>query len=77
MSKSLTDTIDGTPFLGLAVTFVHTGYNASVEFEDGQWSPHIFGVSASEAIQKCFAKHAPLALPPLPDLSPSIAPPPY
>ena len=67
MTKSLTDLIDGTPFVGLAVTFVHTGFNASIEFADGQWSPHEFAGTASEAIAKCIAKHAP---------SPAILPPP-
>jgi hypothetical protein len=66
----LTEIIDETPFVGLAVTFVHTGYNASIEFEDSHWSPHEFGSTASEAILKCIAKHAPAA-PPL------LAPPPY
>ncbi len=66
----LTKILDGTPFVGLAVTFVHTGFNASIEFEDGQWTPHEFGGSPSEAILKCIAKHAPLP-------APVIAPPPY
>lgn len=70
MAKSLIDTINATPFIGLAVTFVHTGYNASIEFEDGQWSPHEFATCASDAILKCFAKHAPKAAAPLPDLPP-------
>lgn len=71
---SLNDLLDGAPFVGLAVTFVHTGYNASIEFEDGQWSPNEFGTSASDAIRKVFAKHAPS--PPTPLASP-LAPPPY
>jgi hypothetical protein len=80
MAKSLTDIIDGTPFVGLAVTFVHTGFNASIEFEDGQWSPHEFATCASDAILKCFAKHAPAKAAPLPDLPPIVMlppPPPY
>ncbi len=63
----LTKIIDETPFVGLAVTFVHTGYNASIEFEDGHWSPHEFGATASAAILKCIRLHAPK----------SLAPPPY
>jgi hypothetical protein len=68
----LIDLLDGTPFVGLAVTNVHTGYDASIEFEDGAWSPHEFGESASAAILKCIAKHAPA-----PIAAPSLAPPPY
>lgn len=70
MTPSLTDIIDATPFVGLAVTFVHTGYNVSIEFEDGAWSPHEFAGTASDAILKCIRMHAPPAIPLLP-------PPPY
>lgn len=69
MTKSLTDILDATPFMGLAVTFVHTGFNVSIEFTEGKWSPHEFGGTASAAILKCIAKHAPPA--------PLLAPPPY
>lgn len=68
MTNPLAETIDGTPFVGLAVTFVHTGYNASVDFGAGNWSPHEFAMTASEAILKCIAKHAP---------PPALPPPPY
>lgn len=63
----LTKILDATPFVGLAVTFVHTGYNASIEFEDGAWSPHEFSVTASAAITKCIQLHAP---------KPALLPPP-
>lgn len=62
----LTKILDDTPFLGLAVTFVHTGFNASIEFENGQWSPHEFGGTASEAILKAIRLHAPVLLSPPP-----------
>jgi hypothetical protein len=66
--QTLSSALDATPFVGLAVTFVHTGFNASVEFRDGEWSPHTFGTTASEAILKCLAKWAPVraVLPPPP-----------
>jgi hypothetical protein len=68
---TLPEILDGTPFVGLAVTNVHTGYNASIEFEDGKWSPHEFGATASEAILKALRLYAPVpapapAIPPLP-----------
>jgi hypothetical protein len=62
----LTKIIDDTPFIGLAVTFVHTGYNASIEWKDREWSPHEFGGTASEAILKCIRLHAPKLLAPPP-----------
>jgi hypothetical protein len=92
MTKSLIDTLNATPFVGLAVTFVHTGYTASIEFENGQWSPNEFGTCASDAILKAIRLHAPAPsvkaaapplapLPPLPDLTPPAIvlppPPPY
>ena len=66
MSKSLTEILDGCAFVGLAVSFVHTGFTASVELDDGQWSPNEFGTTASKAIAKCLAMHAPPAAAPLP-----------
>jgi hypothetical protein len=85
MAKSLIDTIDNTPFQGLAITNVHTGFNVSIEFERGKWSPAVFATSPSEAILKAIRLHAPAPsekaaappLPPLPDLSSPILPPPY
>jgi hypothetical protein len=83
MAKSLIDTIDSTPFEGLAVTNVHTGFNVSIEFERDQWSPAVFGTSPSDAILKAIRLHAPKAaalpplapLPPLPDITPPALPP--
>jgi hypothetical protein len=65
----LTKILDETPFLGLAVTFVHTGYNVSIEFEEGRWSPQEFADSASAAIRKCIRLHAPAPV--------TMPPPPY
>jgi len=64
----LTQILDATPFVGLAVANVHTGFNASIELEPGCWSPQTFGTTASEAILKCIELHAPSAplLPPPP-----------
>jgi hypothetical protein len=59
MAKSLIDTIDSTPFQGLSVTNVHTGFNVSIEFERDQWSPPVFGTSPSDAILKAVRLHAP------------------
>lgn len=76
----LSKILDATPFIGLAVTNVHTGYNASIEFEDGAWSPHEFGETASLAILKAIRLHAPVpaSLAPLaPCPLPALAPPPY
>jgi hypothetical protein len=70
MAASLNDLIDGTPFVGMTVTNVHTGYNVSIEWEDGRWSPQEFAGTASEAIRKCIRIHAP-------DPAPLLAPPPY
>jgi hypothetical protein len=66
--SDLSSALDATPFVGLAVTFCHTGFNASIEFRDGEWSPHTFGTTASEAILKCLGKWAPVPvlLPPPP-----------
>lgn len=86
MAKSLIDTINATPFYGLAVTFCETGYNVSIEYPREVWSPHEFAACASDAILKCIAKHgpqpaatpAPLTPPPdLPPLPVIVAPPPY
>lgn len=66
MAKTLTEILDAMPFAGLAVVNVHTGFNASIEFEVGTWSPHEFGGSPSEAILKCIEKHAPKPAPLLP-----------
>lgn len=70
-SGGLSDLLDAAAFVGLAVSFVHTGYNASVEYEDGHWSPHEFGTTASEALAKCLRLHAPSAA------SAPLPPPPY
>lgn len=59
MAKSLIDTINATPFYDMTVSNVETGFNVSVEFERGKWSPHEFAATPSDAILKCFAKHAP------------------
>lgn len=71
--QTLNDLLDATPFAGLAVTTCHTGYNASVQFDEDHWSPTVFGTCASEAIAKA------LALRPVPvaDVAPVLAPPPY
>lgn len=68
--SDITDALDTTPFIGLAVTFVHTGFNASIEFTDGAWSPQEFAPTASEAILKALKLHAPKPVAPAP-----VAPP--
>lgn len=55
--------------VGLTVTNVHTGYNASVSFKEDEWSPHEFGTTAADAIRKCIRLHRPAR--------PVLAPPPY
>lgn len=71
--SDLTEIIDGSPFVGLALAFVHTGYNASIEWRDGEWSPQTFGSTASEAIAKCVRLHGPPAVP----VVKIVPPPPY
>lgn len=68
---NLAELLDATPFVGLAVTFVHTGYNASIEFEDGQWSPNVFATSASGAIERVLREYGRPVTPVV------LAPPPY
>jgi hypothetical protein len=61
-TPNLAQLLDGTPFVGLAVANVHTGFNVSIELEPGCWSPQVFATTASEAIAKCIAKHGQAAL---------------
>lgn len=76
MTDALSDRLDAQPFVGLAVTFVHTGYNASIEFEDGQWSPNVFATSASGAIERVLREFGRVGVVEAP--APVVlAPPPY
>lgn len=75
MATPLTEILDASPFVGLAVVNVHTGYNASIEFADGHWSPFEFAGTASEAIRKCFRLHGEEPAPP--EYLPALSPPPY
>lgn len=74
------ESLDTMPFVGLTVTNVHTGYNAAVAYEEGNWSPHEFGTSPSEAIEKVLRLHGPVVrlAPPREDAPVvALAPPPY
>jgi len=57
----LSQTLDALPFVGLAVWKTPDGYAASVEFQDGHWSPDAFGATPSLAIAAAL-----LPLPPPP-----------
>lgn len=71
--QNVIDMLDASGFRGLMLTNCHTGYNASVQFEEGKWSPRVFAGTASEAIEKVLRLHGRREVAP----APTLAPPPY
>jgi hypothetical protein len=61
---SLSDQLNSCAFVGLAVWKTPVGYAASLEFENGAWSPEIEKTTAAEAVLACLPRAIPLPPPP-------------
>lgn len=75
--RTLESALNGSGFVGLALTKVPAGYSCSVEFEDGHWSEEIVKTTAAEAVLETLL--AEMVVKPLFEavVLPLIAPPPY